>query len=105
MAWQAKPRYPEHLVATLERAVNNNPSTWRIPPQTGEIFNSIEDYKKRLKGFALAEDFNVMITGTGSKQFPSARFTCIHHGISTKNKRRLEDRVERNKEGVVVSQR
>src|ERR1700728_3531086 len=42
---------------------------------------------------------------TGSKQFPSARFVCIHHGILTKNKRGLEDGVERNDEGVIVSQR
>jgi hypothetical protein len=85
--------------------VNNNPSAWRIPPQISEIFDSIEDCKKRLKGFALAEGFDVVITGTGSKQFPSARFACIHHGVSTQNKRGLEDRVMRNKEGAVISQR
>jgi hypothetical protein len=80
--------------------VNNNPSAWRIPPKTGEIFDNIEDCKKQLKGFALPEGFDVVITGTGSNQFPSARFACIHHRISTKNKRGLEDRVERNEEGV-----
>jgi hypothetical protein len=41
----------------------------------------------------------------GSKQFPSARFVCIHHEILTKNKRGLEYGVERNEEGVIVSQR
>jgi hypothetical protein len=37
--------------------------------------------------FALAEGFDVVITGTGSKQFPSARFACIYYGVSTQNKR------------------
>ena len=71
-AWRAKPHCPRHLVAALERAVNALPSEWLLPPHTGEIFDSIEHCRRRLQGYSLAEGFEVVQIGGGTKQNPAA---------------------------------
>jgi hypothetical protein len=60
LAWRAKPRCSTRLVATLEGAVNALPPEWLLPPHTGEIFDSIDYCKRRLKGYALTEGFDVV---------------------------------------------
>src|SRR5436853_5358937 len=98
-AWRAKPRCPKHLIAVLERAVNALPPAWLLQPTTGEVFDSIEHCKRRLQGYALAEGFEVVQTGGGTKKAPAGRFECSKHGESTKNWRKLENHVEYDKEG------
>src|SRR5947208_3147411 len=87
-AWRAKPRCPKHLVAVLERAVNALPPAWLLQPTTGEIFDSIEHCRRRLQGYALAEGFEVVQTGGGTKKVPGTRFECLKHGESTRNWRK-----------------
>ena len=54
--------------------MNALPAPYLLPPVTGEVFVSIEACEQRLRGFALAEGFDIAHTGGGSKHFPSARW-------------------------------
>ena len=101
--WHAKPGCPRHLIAVLERAVNALPSEWLLPPRTGEIFDSIEHCRRRLQGYSLAEGFEVVQTGGGTKQNSAARFECSKYGEITRNWRKLEPRVECNKNSNITS--
>src|SRR5436305_15217580 len=84
-AWRAKPGCPKYLVAVLERAVNALPPVWLLQLITGEVFDSIDHCNRRLQSYALAEGFEVVRTGEGTKTAPGARFECSKHGESTKN--------------------
>jgi hypothetical protein len=105
MVWRARPDCPAHHVAALERAVNALPPEWLLAPATGEVFDSIDRSRRRVRGLSLAEGFDVVQTGAGNKRVPGARFQCIHHGHATMNWRKVEDRVEKDEEGNIVSQR
>ena len=41
----------EHHRTVIERMVNAFPPAWLLPPSTGEIFDSLEQYNRRLKDF------------------------------------------------------
>src|SRR5436853_6564005 len=84
-AWRAKRGCPKRLVAVLERAVDALQPAWLLQPTTGEVFDSIEHCKRRRQGYALAEGFEVVQTGGGTKKWPGTRFECLKHGESTKN--------------------
>jgi hypothetical protein len=105
MVYHAPSGCPEHLVGALERHVNALPVAQLSPPQTGEIFNSIRDCEQRLRGFSLAEGFDIALSGGGTKKVPGARFQCCYHGKEMKNWRKLDDHVERDKEGNITSNR
>jgi hypothetical protein len=81
------------------------PVAWREPPQSGEEFESKIDCEKRLRGFALAEGFDIVRNGGGTKAFPASSFSCVFHGYKSRNTRKLEDRVEKDKEGLILSRR
>src|SRR5216683_2909079 len=106
MSWTAKSSLDPSSRATLERAVNALPPDWLHPPQTGDVFNSIIDYEKRLRGFALAEGFDIVrLRGSNPGRPASTEFGCIHHGSQTRNYRQLEDRVVKDDAGVIISER
>jgi hypothetical protein len=105
MSWQAKPRYAEHHKAAVERAVNLLPLTWLLHPKTGEVFDNLDHYNRRLRGYALAEGFDIVRKGGGSKSNPAWQFYCVHHGEATRNYRKLEDRVARDEKGSITSRR
>ena len=85
MSFHAKPGCPKHLVDIYERAVNALPSSYLLPPVIGEVFISIEACEQRLRGFALAEGFDIAHTGGGNKQCLSRRWQYIHHRKETRN--------------------
>jgi hypothetical protein len=105
MTWVAKAGCAEHHVAVLERLVNSFPPEWLLPPQSGEIFENLEDCNRRLRAFALATGFDIVRKGGGSKALPSWRFFCFYHGTETRNDRKLEARVEADEEGNITSRR
>lgn len=105
MVWHAKPGCPEHHRRALERAVNAMPAEWRSPPATGESFPDLTTCYRRVQGFSLVEGFCIVKDGGGTKANPGTRFFCSFHGSQTKNCRKLEDRVSRDEEGNIVSQR
>jgi hypothetical protein len=105
MSWQAKPGCAEHHRAAVERLVNALPPSYLLPPCSGELFDSLDDCNSRLRGYALAEGFDIIRHGGGTQTTPSHRYKCIFHGSSTQNHRKLEDRVERDEEGKITSKR
>jgi hypothetical protein len=105
MPWYAKPGCPQHHRAAVERWVNALPPSYLLPPLSGELFDSLEDCNRRLRGYAFAEGFDVVRKGGGTKANPSYRFKCLFHGSNTQNNRKLEDRVELDSEGKISSKR
>jgi hypothetical protein len=105
MSWQAKSGCAEHHRAAVERAVNLLPLHWLLHPQTGEVFDSLDHCNRRLRGYALAKGFNIVHKEGGSKGNPSWQFRCVYYGERTRNDRKLEDRVERDKKGNITSKR
>jgi hypothetical protein len=105
MPWSAKPGCPPHHRAAVERIVNAFPASYLLPPCSGELFDSLDACNRRLRGYALAEGFDIVRKGGGTKANPSYRFRCIHHGVETRNDRKLEDCVERDSEGKISSKR
>jgi hypothetical protein len=105
MVWRAYPDCPIYIVAALERAVNALPPEWLLAPAIGEVFNSIDRSRRRVRGLSLADDFNVVQTGAGNNRAPGARFQCIHHSIATRNYRKLEARIEKDEKGHIVNRR
>ena len=105
MSWHTKPGYVEHHRTAIERLVNTLPLSYLLPPCSGELFGSLDKYNNRLRGYALAEDFDIIKHGGGTKSTPSKRFKCIFYGSNARNYRKLEDRVERDLEGKITSKR
>ena len=104
-AWRARPGCPEHLRTHLERLVNGFPTAWLTAPIIDEIFRTLVKTERRLRAFSLVEGFNIVRTTGGTKRVPGSTFRYIHHGERTANKRRLKDRVIRNEDNEIVSNR
>ena len=85
--------------------VNTLPPSYLLPPCSGERYQGLEDCNRRLRGYALAEGFDIVRQGGGTKANPSYRFKCLFHGSNTQNHRKLEDRVEKDSEGQITSKR
>jgi hypothetical protein len=105
MSWSAKPGCAQHHRAAVERLVNSLPQFYLLQPVSGEVFESLEDCNRRLRGYALAEGFNIVRHGGGIKALPSYRFRCIFHGSNTQNNRKLEEYMEWDSEGKISSKR
>ena len=105
MPWNARPGCPKHHIAALEQLVNSYPVQWLSEPQTGEEFDSLEHCNRRLRAFALAQGFDIVRHGGGTKAAPAYRFKCFYHGVATQNNRGLEDRVEVDEKGLITSRR
>jgi hypothetical protein len=61
MPWNARPGCPKYHVAALERLINSHPVEWLLEPQTGEEFDSLEHCNRRLRTFALAKGFDIVL--------------------------------------------
>ena len=105
MAWQAKPRCVEHHRIIIKRIVNAFPPAWLLLSYTGEIFNSLEYYNRRLKAFSLAKGFNVIRKGGGTKVNPAYRFSCYYYKTKTQNNRKLEDSIKYDEEDKITNNR
>jgi hypothetical protein len=68
MAWEARPGCPPHHRAAVERMVNALPPSYLLPPISGELFDSLEHCNRRLRGWALAEGFDIIRQGGGTKR-------------------------------------
>ena len=105
MAWQAKPGCADHHRAAVERMVNALPVAWLLEPETGEEFDDLDHCNCRMRGHALANGYDIVRKGGGTKANPTYRFRCIFHGTETKNSRKLEDHVEYDDEGKITTKR
>jgi hypothetical protein len=103
LAWRAKPGCPATIAPLLERTVNSFPRQWLEQPKTGEVFDDLAQSKSRFCALALAEGWNVVSEGAGTKVTLASRYICAMHQSETRNTRGLEDHVERDKEGEICS--
>ena len=103
MAWQAKSGCAEHHRAAVERIANSFPVPWLLAPRTGEVFDNLEHCNRRLRAWAFVEGYDIVRNGGGTAANPSYRLKCIFHGVATRNSRKLEDHVERDEEGRIIS--
>jgi hypothetical protein len=85
MSFHAKPGCPSHLVNIYEKTVNALPAPYLLPPVIGEVFASVEACEQRLRGFALAEGFDIVRAGVGNKCVPGSRWQYIYHRKDTRN--------------------
>jgi hypothetical protein len=98
----AHPLCPPHLRNAVEEAVESFDSSWLLSPRNGEVFLTAKDCLHRLQGYALSQGFAV-VTTTSKKS--RAQFACIRHRLETKNWRELEDYVDKDTEGNILSRR
>ena len=105
MVWHAKPGCPAHRRAPLERAVNALPTEWLETPRTGEVFDGIIECERRLRGYILAEGFDIVRNGSSTKKHLGRRFFYIFYRTETRNNWGLEDYIERDEKGMIISKR
>jgi hypothetical protein len=102
---RAKPGCPEVSRPLVEGHMASMPVSWRVRPCTGETFDSVEAFKDRIIGWSFCDGFYPQESGGGTPQVPSMRLRCTHHAEKTRNYRGLEDRIEKDDQGVLISQR
>jgi hypothetical protein len=105
LAPQAKPGCPDKHKAIVERQFASFPSSWRLAPQIGEIFDSLEAFEDRICAWSFCDGFDIVKSGGGQKEAPGICFRCKHHGTETRNDRHLEERVEKDDENNITSKR
>jgi hypothetical protein len=104
--WHAHPLCPTHLVPRIESYANSLPASWHDHPFVGELFDSTDHCYTRLQAFAFLSGFAIVKgKGNGGPNDLRARYKCIHHGKETTNWRGLEDSVEKDEHGNIISQR
>jgi MULE transposase domain len=104
----AKPGCPEHLVPVVNQhllSIWRLHPDWLVQPQNKEVFPSLDAFEQRIRAWAFLQGFDVTREGAGTKASPALRLWCIHHGKDTQNTRNLEDRVQRDKDGKIISDR
>jgi hypothetical protein len=92
----------EHHRAAVERMVRTLPPAYPLPSCSGEIFEGLEVCNCRLRGYALAEGFDIVRKGGGVKANPSFRFRCIFHSSIIQNNRKLEEYIEKDSDSKIV---
>jgi hypothetical protein len=85
--------------------VNALPLSYLLAPCFGELFDSLEYYNRRLRGWALAKRFNIIRNGGGTKAAPNYRFRYIFYNNKIQNNRKLEDIIKRDSKGKIVNKR
>ena len=103
--WIASAGCPAHVRPALERWVNSHNVLWLQPPSKGEVFESFEHCLRRLQLFAVSQGFAVVGRGAGNPILPIRRYQCIHHGNEIRNWRELEETIEKDPDGKLVSNR
>src|SRR5450759_198419 len=105
---EASPTYqalPEHAKSAWLKAVKALPAAWLLPPATGERFEGRDHCLKRLNGYGLYEGFAVVSGRVWKETTLRWQFLCKMHGTATANKRGLEARKAKDKEGNLVTDR
>ena len=94
---------PTHQRGTFDRTIEAIPPAFLRVSTTGEVFESAAACKVRLQGFSLSQGFAVVVGKSNKGSF--VEFLCIHHSTETRNHRELEQNVEKDAEGKIVSRR
>ena len=105
VAVQAKPGCPDKYRAIIERAMAVMLPAQRLASQTGEVFNSLQLFKDRVRAWSFYDRFEIIRGGRGSKKCPRLRLQYKHHGEETQNTRKLKDNVVKDLKGKITSDR
>ena len=103
MYWHTKPSYPIHYRITVEYIVNTYFPFYLVLLALDKIFNSLEESNRRMRGYALAEGFDIVRHGGGTKALPNYRFKCIFYGSKIQNYYKLENHIKKNSKEKVIS--
>ena len=85
--------------------VNAFPPAWLLLSYTGEIFDNLKYYNRRLKGFSLAEGFDIVYKNGGIKIYSAYRFSCYYYKNKTRNDRKLEDSIKYDEKSRIINYR
>lgn len=102
-SWCPHPDLEPGIRSRLISAVGCMPRAWLLPPQDGEVFDTVEEGEARLLGHSLAAGYQT-VRGQGSKK-GRKNIWCIHHGAATRNDRKLSHHVEKDGAGTIISTR
>jgi MULE transposase domain len=102
-SWCPHPDLETGIRNRLVLAVGRMPRAWLIPPQDGEVFDTVEQGEARVLGHSLAAGYQT-VRGQGSKN-GRKNIWCIHHGAVTRNDRNLSHHVEKDNTGKIISTR
>jgi hypothetical protein len=103
---EASPTYqalPEHAKSAWLKAIRALPAAWLLPPSTGERFKGRDHCLKRLNEYRLYEGFAVVSGRVWKETTLRWQFLCKMHGTVTANKRGLDARKAKDKEGNLVT--
>ena len=85
--------------------INTLPVAWLLKSETGEEFDDLDHCNRRMRGHALANGYDIVCKGGGTKANPTYRFRCIFHGTEMKNSRKLKDYIRYDDEGKITIKR
>ena len=105
MSWQAKSKCAKHYCVIIKRIINTLPISYLLPPSLGEIFNGLDNYNRRLRGYALIKGFNIIKYGGGTKVNLNYEFKYIFYGINNQNYYKLEDYIIKNSNNIIINKR
>ena len=102
-SWCPHPDLEPGIRNRLVSAVGRMPRAWLMPPQDGEVFDTVKEGEARVLGHSLATGYQT-VRGQGSKN-GRKNIWCIHHGTVTRNDRNLSHHVMKDDTGKIISTR
>src|SRR4051812_35744574 len=99
---EAPPTYqalPEHAESALLKAVRALPPAWLFLSAPSELFEGRDHCLKGFNGYGPYEGVVVVSGRVWKETTPRWQFLCKMHGRATANKRGLEARKAKDKEG------
>lgn len=99
-SWRPHPELPESIRNSLINAVGRLPKRWLMPPNDGEVFNTLLAGQERVLGYSLAAGFQT-VGGQGSTKVRK-NIWCIHYGERSRIDQKLSKRVEKDPETKAI---
>ena len=80
MPWQAKPGCADHHRPVVERVVNKFPPAWLLPPESGEVFDSLDHCERRMRSFPLLKGSTLSTKVEGQRRTLVGAFAVYFMG-------------------------
>lgn len=96
---------PSHLRKLWLKKLKTFPVAWLQKPSSKERFESPQQCLERLNAYGFLEGCLFVTGRSRSDGTPNFQYLCKFHGEKTANKRKLEERVAKDEEGKIVTQR
>src|SRR5271170_7215125 len=85
VAVQAKPGCPDKHRAIVERSMAAMPPAWRLAPQTGEVFDSLQLFEDRVRAWSFCDGFEVVRVAEGVR----SGLDCAYSASTTARRLRI----------------